>query len=114
MRCSRCQHDNPDDSSFCLSCGARLQPVCRSCGAALPADSRFCNKCGSLVADLLKAYFRIGDQDDHRAIRERVTGKVLTLDRALEPSLSTSIAGAWTFSPVRSSMSDQACRRYPL
>jgi class 3 adenylate cyclase/tetratricopeptide (TPR) repeat protein len=44
------------------------------------------------VIDLLKSYFRIGDQDDARTIRERVTGKLLTLDRALEPLLSPLLA----------------------
>ena len=40
------------------------------------------------VIDLLKAYFRIGERDDHREMREKVTGKLLTLDRDLEPILS--------------------------
>ena len=39
------------------------------------------------VIDLLKAYFRIGERDDHREMREKVTGKLLTLDRDLEPIL---------------------------
>ena len=39
------------------------------------------------VIDLLKAYFRIGDRDTYRDIREKVTGKILTLDRGLEPVL---------------------------
>jgi class 3 adenylate cyclase/predicted ATPase len=39
------------------------------------------------LIDLLKAYFKITDRDDHREIREKVTGKLLTLDRALEPTL---------------------------
>jgi predicted ATPase/class 3 adenylate cyclase len=39
------------------------------------------------LIDLLKAYFKIHDRDDQREIRERVTGKILTLDRALEPML---------------------------
>jgi class 3 adenylate cyclase/tetratricopeptide (TPR) repeat protein len=39
------------------------------------------------VIDLLKAYFGIGPAEDHREIRERVTGKLLTLDKALEPAL---------------------------
>ncbi len=39
------------------------------------------------VVDLLKAYFRIGERDDHREMREKVTGKLLTLDRVLEPIL---------------------------
>jgi class 3 adenylate cyclase/tetratricopeptide (TPR) repeat protein len=40
------------------------------------------------VIDLLKAYFQIEDRDDTRKIREKVTGKILSLDHALEPSLS--------------------------
>lgn len=37
--------------------------------------------------DLLKAYFGIEDRDDLRKIREKITGKLLTLDRSLEPAL---------------------------
>jgi len=39
------------------------------------------------VIDLLKSYFAIEDPDSPRAVREKVTGKLLTLDRALEDSL---------------------------
>jgi class 3 adenylate cyclase/tetratricopeptide (TPR) repeat protein len=39
------------------------------------------------VIDLLKHYFKIEGRDDLRAIREKVTGRLLTLDRALEPTL---------------------------
>ncbi|MBP1726855.1 MAG: family ATPase [Deltaproteobacteria bacterium] len=39
------------------------------------------------VIDLLKSYFAIEDRDGPRAVREKVTGKLLTLDRALEDSL---------------------------
>lgn len=44
------------------------------------------------VIDLLKEYFQIEDRDDHRRIREKVTGRVLTLDRALEPFLPPLLA----------------------
>ena len=44
------------------------------------------------VIDLLKAYFQIEARDDTRMIREKVTGKVLSLDRALEPALSPLLA----------------------
>jgi class 3 adenylate cyclase/tetratricopeptide (TPR) repeat protein len=37
--------------------------------------------------DLLKGYFKIGDRDDHREMRAKVLGRVLGLDRALEPLL---------------------------
>ncbi len=39
------------------------------------------------VIGLLKSYFKIGHRDDLREIREKVTGKLLTLDRTLEPTL---------------------------
>ena len=39
------------------------------------------------VIELLKSYFHIQPQDDERKRREKVTGKVLTLDRSLEDTL---------------------------
>ncbi len=44
------------------------------------------------VIDLLKAYFKIQDRDDQREIREKVTGKLLTLDKSLEPTLPAFLA----------------------
>jgi predicted ATPase len=44
------------------------------------------------IADLLKAYFAIEDRDDVRKIREKVTGKLLTLDKSLEPALPAFLA----------------------
>ncbi len=40
------------------------------------------------IIDLLKDYFRIEGRDDHRHIREKVTGKLLTLDEGLKPLLT--------------------------
>src|SRR5262245_49309202 len=39
------------------------------------------------VIDLLKSYFQISNRDDHREMRAKVLGRVLALDRALEPLL---------------------------
>jgi tetratricopeptide (TPR) repeat protein len=44
------------------------------------------------VIDLLKGYFKIQDRDDLREIREKVTGKLLTLDSVLEPTLPALLA----------------------
>jgi tetratricopeptide (TPR) repeat protein len=44
------------------------------------------------VIDLLKSYFKIGDRDDHREMRAKVLGRVLDLDRALEPLLPPLLA----------------------
>jgi class 3 adenylate cyclase/tetratricopeptide (TPR) repeat protein/ribosomal protein L40E len=39
------------------------------------------------VIDLLKTYFKIATEDDERARREKVNGKIITLDRSLEDTL---------------------------
>jgi class 3 adenylate cyclase/tetratricopeptide (TPR) repeat protein len=44
------------------------------------------------VIDLLKAYFKVHNRATHREIREKVTGKLLALGRALEPTLSALLA----------------------
>ncbi len=44
------------------------------------------------VIELLRRYFQIEGWDDKRKVREKVTGKLLSLDRALEPSLPALLA----------------------
>src|SRR5213594_353271 len=44
------------------------------------------------VIELLKTYLSIQEHDDQREIRERVAGKLLTLDRTLEPLLTPLLA----------------------
>ncbi|MFQ5896837.1 MAG: AAA family ATPase [Candidatus Methylomirabilia bacterium] len=44
------------------------------------------------VMDLLRAYFTIESRDDARKIREKVSGKLLTLDEALTPTLAVFLA----------------------
>jgi class 3 adenylate cyclase/tetratricopeptide (TPR) repeat protein len=44
------------------------------------------------VLDLLKAYFDLEARDEGRKIREKVTGKLLTLDAALQPTLPAFLA----------------------
>ncbi len=39
------------------------------------------------IIELLKNYFRITDQDDERIRREKITGRMLALDRALEEAM---------------------------
>ena len=55
------------------------------------------------VIDLLKGYFAIEDRDSPRTVQEKITGKLLTLDRTQEASLPALLAlldvpsgdGAW-------------------
>jgi class 3 adenylate cyclase/tetratricopeptide (TPR) repeat protein len=44
------------------------------------------------VIDLLKGYFKVEERDDLRGIREKVTGKLLTLDEVLKPTLPALLA----------------------
>jgi predicted ATPase len=44
------------------------------------------------VLELLRDYFQIESRDDTRKIREKVTGKLFSLDRALEPALPAMLA----------------------
>jgi class 3 adenylate cyclase/tetratricopeptide (TPR) repeat protein len=76
------------------------------------------------VIDLVKAYFRIEDRDDRRTIREKVTGRLLTLDRVLEPLLPAFLAlldvpvddADWEAldPPRRRQRTLEACRRLVL
>jgi class 3 adenylate cyclase/tetratricopeptide (TPR) repeat protein len=42
--------------------------------------------------DLLKSYFKIQDRDDYREVREKVTGKLFTLDESLKLTLPALLA----------------------
>jgi class 3 adenylate cyclase/tetratricopeptide (TPR) repeat protein len=44
------------------------------------------------VIELLRGYFQIESRDDLRKLREKVTGKLFSLDRALEPALPPLLA----------------------
>ena len=44
------------------------------------------------IIDLIKSYCQIEARDDSRKVREKLTGKLLALDRALEPTLPAFLA----------------------
>jgi len=82
MKCPRCQHDNPPQSSFCLECGTRLTLTCSSCGADLPSGSRFCNKCGAPVQPPSALRPRFASPDAYTP--KHLAEKILTSKSALE------------------------------
>lgn len=56
--CQYCQTINPDDSKFCIKCGAHIlepikipevksQTICPACNAPTTSDMLFCGNCGS-------------------------------------------------------------------
>jgi len=115
MKCARCQAENREGRRFCAECGAPLSLACPACGFAnepgvgksrlywefihshrthgwlvLESGSASYGKATPYlpVIDLLRAYFQSEPRDEPRKLREKVTGKLLSLDRALEPALS--------------------------
>ena len=82
MKCPRCQHDNPPQSSFCLECGGRLILTCGSCGADLPSGSRFCNNCGTPVQPSAASRPRFASPDAYTP--KHLAEKILTSKSALE------------------------------
>ena len=50
MHCPQCQHENPDGSRFCNTCGGKLEMIYPACAHVNPPTSRFCNDCGHNLA----------------------------------------------------------------
>src|SRR5919112_3303192 len=46
MECPGCKNDIPENSRFCIACGAPLSSACSSCGSFNPARATFCAQCG--------------------------------------------------------------------
>jgi len=82
MKCPRCRHDNPPQSSFCLECGTRLTLTCGSCGADLPSGSKFCNNCGTPVQPSAASRPRFASPDAYTP--KHLAEKILTSKSALE------------------------------
>ncbi|MEG1432324.1 MULTISPECIES: zinc ribbon domain-containing protein [Eubacterium] len=46
--CPVCGQENPPDSQYCSSCGAKLgDQTCPECGHTNPPGTNFCGKCGA-------------------------------------------------------------------
>jgi len=56
------------------------------------------------LVELLRGYFRIDDRDDLRTARAKVTGTLLTLDRALEDAVP---AVPWVTDPRDKKLAEQ-------
>jgi class 3 adenylate cyclase len=80
MRCSRCQHENPQQAKFCLECGARLALTCAKCRAELPGSAKFCLECGEPVTQQVRASF----SSPASYTPKHLAAKILTSKAALE------------------------------
>ncbi len=63
-KCPNCEAGNPDDATFCMSCGydlvqtsAEMAPppvdeqICSNCGTSNPSGALFCTQCGNKLGD---------------------------------------------------------------
>ena len=72
MNCSRCGHENPDNSRFCAQCGNQLERTCPVCSAAVGADDRFCSNCGTS----LTGTGQTTDRDHTEYVPEEMLSKI--------------------------------------
>ena len=68
MKCSICEHDNPQRARFCLECGAAFAARCVNCAAELPAAAKFCLECGT--AQSKSAHANVAATDQSAATRD--------------------------------------------
>src|SRR4030095_8356779 len=80
MRCSRCQHDNPQGARFCEECATALARTCSNCGTTLSATAKFCHACAHPVAAAAGTPSRSPDSYTPKHLAE----KILTSKAALE------------------------------
>lgn len=57
MKCCKCNAEIPDQSRFCMVCGAEQTATrhCQACGEELPEEAVFCPYCGKHFSDSPKA-----------------------------------------------------------
>ncbi len=83
MRCSKCQHENPEGSRFCLECGGKIKLKCPECARDLPNGTKFCNGCGY---DLRKppSPHPIDVNQPHSYTPKHLADKILTTRTSIE------------------------------
>ena len=73
MKCPNCGEKNPEGSSFCLKCGAKLvvENTCPNCGNELVEGADFCPSCGEPLS-------KITNVNTKKAKKQRSAGKKKT------------------------------------
>src|SRR5262249_37017130 len=82
MQCPRCQHENPTQARFCITCGTGLTFSCAKCKTPLPAEAAFCFACGQPVARQDAVQPRFTSPESYTP--KHPAAKILTSRSALE------------------------------
>jgi len=80
MKCSQCEHANPQGARFCEECATPLIRTCSNCGKALSAAAKFCHACAHPTAADAGPPGRSPDSYTPKHLAE----KILTSKAALE------------------------------
>ncbi len=82
MNCPNCQHENPDDASFCGECGAGLakEITCASCGRSSPGEQKFCHGCGARLGEAAT----LPEREPRAYTPKHLADKILQSKSALE------------------------------
>jgi len=86
MICKRCQSELPDNSRFCLTCGALQPMICPLCQAESRPGSRTCSGCGKKLPNAgsaIQFYKRKKTPGEIAAMILLVVGAVLVLTAAI-------------------------------
>ena len=82
MRCSRCDHENPEEARFCNACGAGLSPRCGACQHTNPPGSGFCNACGQVLSGAAPVAEASAPERDPREYTPRHLAERILLGKA--------------------------------
>jgi adenylate cyclase len=51
MRCLSCHSENPENTRFCIECGAAFERRCLKCGFENLPQAKFCGLCGAALTE---------------------------------------------------------------
>lgn len=99
MKCFICNHENSEDSLFCMGCGSRI-PRCPSCGRVLTGRDRFCMYDGTVIPEEIL-----------KLIPEET--ELVTVSSEPEQVLVPTAAEEDTFSQVLAGVENSVAEDYP-
>jgi purine-binding chemotaxis protein CheW len=82
MQCPQCNHENPEETKFCNTCGTKLGTSCLRCSHVNPPGGRFCNECGFNLTQPQHPTLR--SVESHRQSNKEVYSRLKTARAIIE------------------------------